>query len=208
VSCWAIVAVKSRAQCKLRLAGVLAPHERLELVRRMLDHVLTVAGASAEIDRVLVVSPERDRVPPSIGIVADAGTGLNEALEVARSRARAAHVDEIVVLPADLPRLTTQDVETLITAGRHAGIAVAGDSAHVGTNGLYLSPTLDLAFSFGSHSLEAHLAAARALGIRPAIVRRPGFELDVDTPRDLECLEGASRVGGSQRSRSHSYMGR
>ena len=40
MSCWAIVPIKSRAHCKRRLAATLRPAERVEFVRRMLDHVL------------------------------------------------------------------------------------------------------------------------------------------------------------------------
>ena len=185
MSCWAIVAVKSRVLCKRRLAAVLEPPERLDLVRRMLDHVLAVAASAGEVDRVLVVSPERDVLPDSIAVVADEGVGLNEALDLARHRARSAGAREIVVLPADLPRLASDDVDALIDSGRSAGVAVAPDRALSGTNGLYLASTADLAFRFGRRSFEAHTAGARGSGFEPAIVRRAGFEFDIDTPGHL-----------------------
>jgi 2-phospho-L-lactate guanylyltransferase len=185
MSCWAIVAIKSRVQCKRRLAAVLEPPERIDLVRRMLDHVLAVAAGAGEVDRVLVVSPERDVLPDSIAVEADEGVGLNEALELARKRARSSGALEIVVLPADLPRLASDDVAALIDSGRSSGVAVAPDRAYSGTNGLYLASTADLAFRFGRRSLEAHIAGARAFGFDPAIVQRAGFEFDIDTPADL-----------------------
>jgi len=191
VSCWAIVAVKSRVQCKRRLSAVLAPQERLELVRRMLAHVLAAAADSGDVDRVLVVSPERDDLRDSIAVVADDGVGLNEALELARQYARASGAREIVVLPADLPRLAAGDVDALIAAGRAAGIAIAPDRRHIGTNGLYLPSSADFAFSFGKRSLHAHVARARSQGYEPGVVRRTGFEFDVDMPEDLLKPAGA-----------------
>jgi len=185
VGCWAIVAVKSRVHCKRRLSAVLEPQERLELVRRMLDHVLAAAAGSTHVDRVLVVSPERDDLRESIDLVTDAGIGLNEALELARGHARAQGAREIVVLPADLPRLATEDVDALIAAGRGAGVAIAPDRRHAGTNALYLPASADVAFSFGARSLHAHIARARSRGFEPSLICRAGFEFDIDMPEDL-----------------------
>jgi 2-phospho-L-lactate guanylyltransferase len=122
--------------CKRRLSAVLEPQERLELVRRMLDHVLAAAAGSTHVNRVLVVSPERDDLRESIDLVTDAGIGLNEALELARQHARAQGAREIVVLPADLPRLATGDVDALIVRGRGAGVAIAPDRRQTGTRAL------------------------------------------------------------------------
>ena len=192
MGCWAIVAIKSRMQCKRRLAGVLEPPARLDLVRQMLDHVLAAVADSAEADRLLVVSPERDSLPDSIAVEADDGVGLNEALELARRRACSEGARGIVVLPADLPRLANVDIDALVEAGRRAGVAVAPDRAGVGTNGLYLASQAPIEFRFGVHSFDAHLAGARSAGFEPAVVRRPGFEFDLDTPEDLRSSSGTS----------------
>jgi 2-phospho-L-lactate guanylyltransferase len=189
VSSWAIVAVKARAQSKQRLATTLDAAGRVELVRRMLDHVLATAAACRAIDRVVVVSPERDRVPPDVPVVADAGIGLNEALDVARNQARGSGAIEIVVLPADLPLLETADLETLIDAGRSSGVAIATDRTGVGTNGLYLPASLDFPFRFGTRSHVAHVAAARLLDVPYETVRSAGFAFDVDTPKDVRRLQ-------------------
>lgn len=45
--------------------------------------------------------------------------------------------------------------------------------------------------SFGDDSFVPHLWRARALGIEPQIVRRPGLALDIDTPVDLQALLAA-----------------
>jgi 2-phospho-L-lactate guanylyltransferase len=190
LSCWAIVAIKSRAQCKRRLAAVLEPLERLQLVAQMLDHVLATAEACPEIDRVLVVSPETAGLPDTTATVADSGADLNAALDVARAHARAAGATELVVLPADLPQLMMADLSALIAAGRAAGVAIAADRSGSGTNALYLRASHDLAFAFGAGSCAAHVAAARRVGVEPAQVRRPGLELDIDTPRDLFGIGG------------------
>jgi 2-phospho-L-lactate guanylyltransferase len=203
VTCWASVPIKSRAHCKRRLATTLRPAERVEFVRRMLDHVLLTAERCVGIDRILVVSPERDRVPDGVTVLHDDGTNLNEALEAARREARAGGATELVILPADLPRLEIGDLDALLEAGRRAGIALAPDRADAGTNGLYLNAALELPFRFGSRSRSEHVAAAGALGVDCAIVRCGGFAFDVDTGDDFRRLTqqrpGAPRSGDERR---------
>jgi len=189
VSCWAVVAVKARAHCKQRLATALSAAERVDLVRRMLDHVLSTTAGCRAIDRVVVVSPERDRVPAELAVLIDAGTGLNEALDAARSEVRAQGASELLILPADLPLLEVADLDLLVEAGRGAGVAIATDRTGLGTNGLYLGTALDFPFRFGTRSHVAHVAAARALGIAHETLRCAGFAFDVDTPHDVRRLQ-------------------
>ena len=82
--CWALVPVNTRALCKSRLAGRLPADSRLLLVRLMLERALTALRESRTVDRVAVVSPERDTVPADVPMLPDRGGGLNDALEAAR----------------------------------------------------------------------------------------------------------------------------
>jgi 2-phospho-L-lactate guanylyltransferase len=191
VDCWAVVAIKTRLRRKGRLRGALGPAERDALARRMLDSVLAAAGDARAIARVLIVSPDSDGLPAGHEVLHDPGAGLNAAFEVARLSSRSAQVREIVFLPADLPQLSAADVEALVLAGRSAGIAIAPDQRGIGTNGLYLPTALDFRCRFGAGSRARHEAEAQRLGIEPAIVRRPGLALDLDTPADLRSLGGA-----------------
>ena len=50
------------------------------------------------------------------------------------------------------------------------------------------SPPLVMPLRFGDDSFLPHLAAARALGIEPTIVKLPGIGLDIDQPLDVEAL--------------------
>ena len=68
---------------------------------------------------------------------------------------------------------------------------IAPDQRGIGTNGLYLPTALDFRCRFGAGSRARHEAEAQRLGIEPAIVRRPGLALDLDTPADLRSLGGA-----------------
>lgn len=187
--CWAVVPVKARVECKSRLAGRLGDEARLALVRRMLEQVLGALGTAPSIDRIAVVSPERDTVPPEIPLLGDAGRGLNEALQDAARTLAGEGAGELVVLPADLPLVTAGDIEALVREGRRSGFAIASDAPGSGTNALYLGPATGFRFRFGPGSRRRHVAEALRLGLRPAIVRARGLEFDVDSIDDLARLE-------------------
>ena len=186
----ALIAIKARAHCKTRLADVLTPESRIELARAMLSSVLAAACNARTVHQVVVISPERDTLPPEIPVLADSGESLNGALTQAQHMLREFGCHEIVVLPADLPQINSAEIDTLVQAARAGGFAIAPDAAGIGTNALCLASRLPFRFQFGPDSHRLHLLEARRLGLSPGVVRLPGLELDVDSPADLERVEG------------------
>jgi 2-phospho-L-lactate guanylyltransferase len=185
----ALVAIKARTLCKTRLAPVLAPSARLQLVRAMLEAVLAAAQGAQTLRQIVVVSPERDCVPAGIPVLADTGGGLNGALLAAQMALQEFGCREVVVLPADLPQLTAAEIDGLVRAGRRGGFAIAPDAAAAGTNGLYLSTLRPFRFQFGPDSCHLHLQEAQNMGLRPEVVHLAGLQFDVDCPADLHRLE-------------------
>jgi len=194
VNSWALVAIKARAECKGRLAGCIAPGARITLVRLMLERVLEALAGARTIHRVAVVTPERDTLPPEVLVLPDPGGGFNAALDAARRTLVGLGADELVVLPADLPLITSADVDRLVCHGRRTGFALTSDGAGVGTNALYLAPPAPFCFHFGCDSRSHHLNEAARLGLRPKLVRARGLEFDLDEFEDLIRLsaEGAA----------------
>ena len=186
----ALIAIKERARCKTRLADVLAPPARLDLVRSMLNAVLKAAGNAQTVHQVIVISPERDTVPAEIPVLADTGESLNSALMQAHTVLRELACHEVVVLPADLPMITSAEIDELVRAGRTGGFALASDAAGIGTNALCLVSTQPFRFQFGPDSRRLHLQEAQLLGASPQELQLPGLAFDVDSPTDLEQLDG------------------
>lgn len=184
----ALVAIKARANCKSRLAGVLAEPARRALVRSMLANVLEALQATPCVQEVLVVSPERDGIPMDTLVLADSGESLNAALLQSQVEMRARGHGEALILPADLPHLTAQEIDAFLRAGRHSGFAIAPDRARRGTNALYLGTQTPFTFHFGPDSLRLHLAEAEERGLSPRVIELPGLAFDVDEPADLEAL--------------------
>jgi 2-phospho-L-lactate guanylyltransferase len=186
----ALIAIKERARCKTRLADVLGPTERVDLVRSMLTAVLAAAGNAQTVHQVIVISPERDTVPAEIPVLADTGESLNTALMQAHTMVRELGCHEIVVLPADLPLITSAEIDELVRAGHAGGFAMATDAAGIGTNALCLMSTQPFRFQFGPDSRRLHLQEAQRLGSSPQVVHLAGLEFDVDSPADLDLLDG------------------
>lgn len=183
--CWALVPVKTRGLCKSRLAGRLGAGDRLSLVRSMLERALAALRDAALVDRIAVVSPERDTIPADILVLDDPGGGLNPALEAGREALLGRGATELVVLPADLPFVTPAEIDALIESGRRGGFALATDAAGTGTNALYVRPPVPFRFQFGPGSRYLHMNEAARVGLGAQLLHLRGLEFDVDGPADL-----------------------
>ena len=180
----AIVPVRSLADGKRRLAGVLDDVERAALNERFLVHALDLAAALPGPTFVISLDPAVASHPAAEEAihVVDPDGGLNAAIEAGRDRARLEGAERIVVLPIDLPTARPEDVQAL--AGAESAVAIAPDRRRQGTNGLCLAADLDFAFRFGAGSFPAHVAEAERLGVEAAVIENPRLALDIDTPED------------------------
>lgn len=123
--------------------------------------------------------------------------GLNGALVAASARAVGQGAQAVLILPADLPLVTTAALETLVQAADAAlaagsgapVVAIAPADARGGTNALLQAPPETIAPAFGEGSLEAHLRAAAVVGASVQLVNDPALGFDLDTPDDLERLD-------------------
>jgi FO synthase len=188
MSTWALVPIKPRALCKTRLASVLAPAQRLALVRSMLGHVLATLRATPAIRHIALVTSERDEVADDVLRLDDCGGDLNAGLESAVSHAFAAGASTVLILPADLPLVCVRDVREMLRAARRTGIAIAPDRHESGTNAVCMIEPARLRLQFGEHSFSRHCEHARERGMEAASVRSDGLAVDLDTPADFSWL--------------------
>jgi 2-phospho-L-lactate/phosphoenolpyruvate guanylyltransferase len=150
--------------------------EREALAKAMLEDVLDACSAIAE------------------PLVETSGGGQGPAVE----RALASISDEpVLIVNADLPCLTPDDVRALLDAVPEDGLAVA-PAPDGTTNALGLSRPGLFAALYGPGSAEEFRSHASQLGVPSAVLVRPGFQDDVDTPADLERI--TDRVGSHTRA--------
>jgi 2-phospho-L-lactate guanylyltransferase len=184
----ALVPLKSIAHGKQRLAAALSAEDRHRLIKTMLVNVITALRETPDISGVNIVTGETNLPIKGCARIDDKGFGLNSALSDATRFLSAKGVDTLLVVPADLPFVTSGDIQALIDAARHSDVVVAPDLAWTCTNGLVVSPPEAIRPRFGLGSRLAHVAAAQAAGRSVTCIDRGGLALDIDEPADLETL--------------------
>jgi 2-phospho-L-lactate guanylyltransferase len=191
---WAIVPVKPLRRGKSRLAGKLTEDERADLNQSLLKHTIETLTDLKEIEQVLVVSrdPHALTVARNHGartVLEDGQPHLNTALKRATVVAQVYATRGVLVLPADLPLISPQDIRELINRAVDPPVVVIAPDRHrKGTNALLISPSGLIEYDFGENSFERHCERVRQAGARLEIVDLPSLGLDLDLPEDLELV--------------------
>ncbi len=192
---WAIVPVKPLRRGKSRLAETLSEDDRAELNRHLLTHTLKTLKETPDVDEVLVVS----RDPKVLAIAHDhnartilenGSPHLNTALERATAVAKMYTTNGVLILPADLPLISQEDIEKLIeiAKGHKRVVVITPDRHRNGTNAMLISPAGIIEYDYGEKSFDRHCERARKAGARLEICELPSIELDLDLPEDLELV--------------------
>jgi 2-phospho-L-lactate guanylyltransferase len=191
------VPVKEFAGAKQRLAQALSPAERQALAAAMVEDVLT-ALADAPLAGIMVntLDPVAAELARRYGarVVTDGARDGHTGAVAAMARILAAEGRAgMLALPGDIPRVTSVEIAAVVEARRPApSLTIVPAHDGRGSNAVLCSPPLVMPLKFGDDSFLPHLAAARALGIEPTIVKLPGIGLDIDQPQDLEMLRAAA----------------
>jgi 2-phospho-L-lactate/phosphoenolpyruvate guanylyltransferase len=187
---WAVVPVKEFARAKERLAASLSPRLRQELAAAMFEDVLEALSAAGGLAGIVIVSvePTASAIARRYGaeVWTDGARDGHTGAVTAAAVKLAARGSAMLTMPGDIPRVTAADIAELLAAhpaGPAFTIAPAWDER--GSNAIVCSPSDLVPLRFGSDSFFPHLAAARALGLQPTIVRNASIALDLDEPAEL-----------------------
>jgi len=194
---WAIVPVKPLNRGKSRLSNVFTPQERMDLNRHLLSNTIVTLKEIPDIEHVLVVS----RDPTALSIARKLGArtvqengdpDLNIALTRATVVAKTYSTRGVLIVPADLPLITTEDIFAILDkAGEPPVVVVAPDRHRLGTNALLVCPTGLIEYHYGINSFQYHCELAISAGARLEICELPSLALDLDVPDDLDVLESS-----------------
>jgi 2-phospho-L-lactate guanylyltransferase len=189
---WAIIPVKPLRRGKSRLSGVLSLEARIALNHYLLSNTLETLASVPEIEHTLVVS----RDPEALTIARDHGARtvqeqgspqLNIALRRATMVALSHSVKGVLIVPADLPLLTVDDIHEVVKRAVDPPVVViTPDRHHQGTNALLISPPGIIQYEYGADSFQRHCRQAVKAGARLEICERNSVALDIDFPEDLE----------------------
>jgi 2-phospho-L-lactate guanylyltransferase len=194
---WAAVPVKEFVGAKQRLASLLTPEQRQALAAAMLEDVLA-ALVDAPLAGVVVntVDPLATELARRYGarVITDGARDGHSGAVAAMARllgeeGRAG----MLTVPGDIPRVSAAEIAAIIAARRPApSITIVPAHDERGSNAVLCSPPMVMPLRFGDDSFLPHLAAARALGIEPTIVKLAGVGLDIDQPADLQAFRRAT----------------
>jgi 2-phospho-L-lactate/phosphoenolpyruvate guanylyltransferase len=202
---FALVPVKALVGGKTRLSSLLSESARQAVSQAMLADVLTSLRQASTVERIVVVSSE----PSLLEFARRLGActvdeayprGINGAVEVGTEFCVRQGATALLVLLADLPLVTAEDVDFLFrqTSGEPEVILVPCKEGE-GTNALLRVPPLIMAPCFGGGpSLERHLGAARHEGIPCRVIEVPHIAFDLDSVADLQRF-------ATQPTRTHTY---
>jgi 2-phospho-L-lactate guanylyltransferase len=196
-----LVPVKNLAHAKQRLASVLDQPSRTELARAMLHDVLEALSTRSQ---VALVSSDpfalnlarqfRFEVIPDV-----ANRSETEAIEMATQVSVGRGADYTLVIPADIPLITPQELDAIFRAAPAEGSVLVPAADGRGTNAALRRPGALFPLRFGNDSFKPHLATARATQKPCVVLQLPGIALDVDNPSDLRQLATASGETRAQR---------
>lgn len=184
-----LIPVKRLDRAKLRLSRRLTPQDRRRLGLAMLADVLR---ATEKWPQRLVVTddPDAEAVGIAFGcdLVCDPSTGLNGAILAGSQRAVDAGATSLLVLPSDVPLVSSDDVAELF--GRPEQVVVVA-SSDGGTNALMCRPPHAIAPTFGPASARRHLRLAAEAGLSAVRLDLESLRLDIDRFTDLVELQHA-----------------
>jgi 2-phospho-L-lactate guanylyltransferase len=187
----AVIPIKGLPVGKSRLSPYLPAHERKVLVMKLAGRTVAAVRESGMVETVAVVTPD----PATAAVLGteflpDAGD-LNSSLQSAAVWAGERGAAGLLILPCDLPLVTTADVQAVVSEGAGVTIAPTHDG---GTGALCLSPPQSIPPRFGEGSFARHVLSARERGVPVHEVHRPGLRYDLDTVEDLRHFDDELRA--------------
>jgi 2-phospho-L-lactate guanylyltransferase len=194
--CWALVPAKPFDMAKSRLAEALPDAARRQLARDLLEHTLDVLRVTGGLEGVAVVSrdPEVEAMALAHGALPlpETSARLDEIVDGGLDALRARGAGSVLVVLADLPALSADEVALMIKLGARHAVVLAPDEREEGTNALLVAPPDRMRTCFGRRgSFRAHQERAAAMNIEIAVFRAPSLAFDLDTVDDLRRLSAA-----------------
>ena len=201
----AIIPIGMLDGAKSRLGAVLDAEERLDLTLHLARTTIAAAVATPGIAETIVVTPDDAvrRLAEELGArpVRQRKGGLNRGIDDGRSEALAAGATAVLILPIDLPSVSSATIGELLATldrPRRPLVAIVPDRHGRGTNALLLAPPDAIDTCFGGDSRAAHVAAAAAAEADLVELGGP-LTLDVDTPDDLLLAEASLQTARDSR---------
>ena len=189
-----LIPIKDLTQAKQRLSPLLSQEERTQIAWTMFETVANAAVEVASVDAIVVVTSyqpaiEFARKKGFDVIVEQEQVSESASVDFASRALQSDGATAILRLPADLPLVTTEDIEDIFAHEKSSPSCVIVPSRDgTGTNALIRRPPTIFKSYFGPGSLDKHKSAAKRAGAKLVVLDLPRVALDVDAPEDIEEL--------------------
>jgi 2-phospho-L-lactate guanylyltransferase len=188
-----LIPVKNLTNAKQRLVGALDRARRSQLAEAMLCDVMKAAsGVSGRVDVYLVTGDSRAQAMAAefgFGVIEDTrNESESAAIEMATEWCEQTQYDTTVVVPADIPLITSAELHQVLDAAPDAGAVFVPAYDRRGSNCILRRPASIIPLRFGNDSFLPHCEAMQKTGKPLVIVEMPGIGLDIDNPHELELL--------------------
>ncbi len=210
--------MKDLATAKQRLADALSQSQRSQLAEAMVRDVMAAAsGVRNRLDVALVTGDARAQQVArefGFGVIEDTrNESETAAIEMATAWCEQRGYDTTVVIPGDIPLISSDELHRVLDAAPAAGAVFVPAYDSRGSNCIQRRPASLIPLRFGNDSFLPHCEAMRRTGRELVILEMPGIGLDIDNPHELDLLvqrhgdTGAQRLLRSWRASNGSYSG-
>ncbi len=188
-----LIPVKNLGNAKQRLSDALDQAHRSQLAEAMLRDVMTAAaGVTDRLDVFLVTGDLRAMamaVEFSFGVIEDRhNESESVAIEMATAWCEQQEYDTTVVVPGDIPLITSTELHQVLDAAPAEGAVFVPAYDRRGSNCILRRPASIIPLRFGNDSFLPHCEAMKKTGKPLIILEMAGIGLDIDNPHELELL--------------------
>ena len=199
-----LIPVKDLSTAKQRLAEALTQSQRSQLAEAMLrDVMVAAAGVLGRIDVALVTGDARAQQLArefGFGVIEDTrNQSETAAIEMATAWCEQRGYDTTIVIPGDIPLITSDELHRVLDAAPTAGAVFVPAYDRRGSNCILRRPASLIPLRFGNDSFLPHCEAMRKTGRELVILEMPGIGLDIDNPHELDLLVQRDGDTGAQR---------
>lgn len=211
-----LIPFKSLATAKQRLSPALNAQQRSQFAEAMLRDVMTAAsGVKSRIDIAVVTGdPRAQSMASEFGfLIIEDERNESETAAIAMATlwcesAAADGYDTTIVVPADIPLITGEELHRVLDAAPQEGMLIVPAYDRRGSNCILRRPAAIIPLRFGNDSFLPHCEAMRRTGKDLVIVEMPGIGLDVDNPHELKLLvERDGQTNAQRLLRSWGFAG-
>jgi 2-phospho-L-lactate guanylyltransferase len=185
-----IIPIKKFDKSKTRLSPFLDPGERKELTEYLITDLLEKL-CELENAQIILVTGERihsiDRLNDIAIINEINANGVNNAIELANEFIERNGFNESIIIPIDLPLLSTKDIEDMIKFSRkfENGICIVPSRRYDGTNILLRKPNLIIDTFYDNNSFYNHIKKTVEKKKVVKVFNYENLMIDLDTIEDV-----------------------